>query len=137
MNFSELLLNCVLRSQSDQYVFLYDLTNMYAMSHRSASFACTSRVNIQDPTFWFTESSLLAVFRVGLHRFQIPSPMSDSKSLNTSLFQVITSSTNARVYIGDLTNHSFQIIFAGWWASMNVGWQRPIAWNDSGHGPSS
>ena len=36
-------------------------------------------------------------------------------------------------YLGDLT---LQIIFNAWWASMNVGSKRPIAWKNSRHAPS-
>jgi hypothetical protein len=46
------------------------------------------------------------------------------------------SSKNERVFIRDLSDLTFQIIFEAWWASMNVGSKRPIAWNDSRHVPS-
>jgi len=41
-----LFLNCVLHGQALQYVLVYNITNMHAMSHRSDCFACSSRVNI-------------------------------------------------------------------------------------------
>jgi len=47
--------------------------------------------------------------------------MSDSKSLNTSLLEVMISSKNEHVFIRDLSGHILQIIFDAWWASMNVG----------------
>jgi len=45
-------------------------------------------------------------------------------------------SKNERVFIRDLRDLSLQMIFDGWWASMNVDSKRPIAWNDSGHASS-
>jgi len=45
------------------------------------------------------------------------------------------SSKNERVCIRDLSDLALQIIFNAWWASMNVGWKRPIAWNNSRHAP--
>jgi len=62
--------------------------------------------------------------------------MSDTQSLNTSLLEVMISSKNERVFIRDLSDLSLQIFFDGWWASMNVGSKRPIAWNNSRHAPS-
>jgi len=62
--------------------------------------------------------------------------MSDTESWNTSLLEVMISSKNDRVCIHDLSNLTLQIIFDAWWASMNVGFQRPIAWNASRHAPS-
>jgi hypothetical protein len=46
------------------------------------------------------------------------------------------SSKNERVFIRDFSNLTLQIIFDTWWASMNVGSKRPIAWNNSRHVPS-
>jgi len=46
------------------------------------------------------------------------------------------SSENERDFIRDLSNLTLKIIFVAWWASMNVGSKRPIAWNDSRHVPS-
>jgi hypothetical protein len=45
------------------------------------------------------------------------------------------SSKNERVFIRDLSDLTLQIIFDAWWASMNVGSKRPIAWNNSRHAP--
>jgi len=38
--------------------------------------------------------------------------------------------------IRDLSDHTLQIVFDAWWASMNVGSKRCIAWNNSRHVPS-
>jgi len=62
--------------------------------------------------------------------------MSDSKSLNTSLLEVMISSNNESVFIHDWSDHTWLIILDDWWASMNVGSKRPIAWNNSRHAPS-
>jgi hypothetical protein len=62
--------------------------------------------------------------------------MWDTKSLNTSLLEVMISSKNARVFIRDLSDHTFQIFIDAWWPSMNLGSKRPIAWNNSRHAPS-
>jgi hypothetical protein len=62
--------------------------------------------------------------------------MSDTTSLNTSLVEVLIFSNNERVFIRDLSDLTLQIIFDAWWASMNVGLKRPIAWNNSRHVPS-
>jgi len=81
----------------------------------------------------FIVSFLLAVSWVSLPSFLIPTAMSDSKSLNTLLLEVIISSKDERVIIRDLSNLTLQIIFNAWWDSMNVGSMRPIAWNKSRH----
>jgi hypothetical protein len=62
--------------------------------------------------------------------------MSDTQSLNTSLLEVMISSKNERVIIRDFSDLTLQIIFGAWWASMNVGSKRPIAWKNSRHAPS-
>jgi len=62
--------------------------------------------------------------------------MSDSQSLNTSLLEVMISSKNEHVIIRDLSGLTLKIIFDAWWASMNIGSKRPIAWNNSRHVPS-
>jgi len=46
------------------------------------------------------------------------------------------SSKNECVFICDVSDLTLQIIFDAWWASMNVGSKRPIAWNNSRHVPS-
>jgi len=45
-------------------------------------------------------------------------------------------STNERVLIGDLSDHTLQLTFDAWWASMNVGSKRSIAWDHYRHAPS-
>jgi len=46
-NYISLFLNWVFNSQSFQYVFVYNFTNMYAMSHQSYFvIASSSRVNM-------------------------------------------------------------------------------------------
>jgi len=62
--------------------------------------------------------------------------MSDTQSLNTALLEVMISSKNAGVFIRDLSDLTLQIICDAWWASMNVGSKRPIAWKKSRHAPS-
>jgi len=62
--------------------------------------------------------------------------MSDTQSSNTLLLEVMISSKNERVCIVDLSDLTLQIIFDAWWASMNVGSKRPIAWKNSRHAPS-
>ena len=62
--------------------------------------------------------------------------MSDTKSLNTSLLEVMISSKNDRVFIRDLSDLTLQLIFDAGWASTNVASKRPIAWNDSRHATS-
>jgi len=61
--------------------------------------------------------------------------MSGTKSLNTSSFEVRIPFKNEHVFIHDLSDHILQIIFDAWWASMNEGSKRPIAWNNSRHAP--
>jgi hypothetical protein len=62
--------------------------------------------------------------------------MSDTQSLNSSLLEVMIPSKNERVFIRDLSNLTLKIIFDAWWASINVGSKRPIAWKNSRHAPS-
>jgi len=62
--------------------------------------------------------------------------MSDTKSLNTSLLDVMISSKHESVFIHDLSDLTLQIVFDAWWASMNIGSKRPIACTNSRHAPS-
>ena len=62
--------------------------------------------------------------------------MLDTHSLNTSLLEVMISSKYERVFIRDLSEHTLEIILDVWWASMNVGSKRAIAWKNSRHAPS-
>jgi hypothetical protein len=105
---------------------------MYAVSHRSDVFiAYSSKVNIQEPVFYLTIMCQLTVTQIVLCRVQFPTAMSDTKSLNTSLLEVMISSKNERIFIRDLSNLTLQIVFDAWWASINVGSKRPITWNNS------
>jgi len=92
--------------------------------------------SISEPAVYDAITILSAVFRVGLPSILNFTTMSDSQSLNTSLLEVMISSKNERVFIRDLSDLTLQIIFDEWWASMNVGSKRPIAWNNSRHAPS-
>jgi len=78
----------------------------------------------------------MPVLRVGSTSVLILTAMSDSKSLNTSLLEVMISSKSELVSIRDLSDLILQIILDGWWDSMNEGSKRPIAWNNSRHVPS-
>jgi hypothetical protein len=62
--------------------------------------------------------------------------MSDTQSLNTSLLKVMISCKNECAFICDLSDLTSQIIYDAWWASMNRGSKRPIAWNNPSHAPS-
>jgi len=62
--------------------------------------------------------------------------MSDTKSLNTSLLEVMICSKNEHVFICNFSDLALQIIFDAWWASMNIRSKRPIALNASRHAPS-
>jgi len=136
MNSIALLLNWVLRGQSFQYVLVYNFTNMHAMSHRSDLFACSSRVDIYEPAFCITITWLSAVSRVGLYSCLNATAMSDSKSSNTLMPDVMISSKNECGIVCDLSDLPLQIILDAWWASMNVDSKCPIAWNDSRHASS-
>jgi hypothetical protein len=62
--------------------------------------------------------------------------MSDTKSLNTLLLEVVISSKNECIFIRDLSDITLLIVLDAWCASMNVGSKWPIAWNNSRHVPS-
>jgi len=83
-----------------------------------------------------TITYVLTVTQIELPRVQFPTAMSDTKSLNTALLDVIISSKNEHVSIRDLRRLTLQMIIDAWWASMNEGSKRPIAWNNSRHAPS-
>jgi len=107
------------------------------MSHRAYFFVPrSSRVNISEPAIFSTIPYLLTSFQFQLPSHPIPTAMSDSQSLNTSLLEVMISSKNEPVFIRDLNDLTLQIIFDAWWASMNVGSKRSIAWKNSRHAPS-
>jgi len=129
-------LNGVLHGQSLQSNLVYNFTNMHAMSDRSDVFTCSSSVNAFDPAICITLSLFSSVFQLGLPSCLIPTAMSDSKCLYTSLLKVMISSTNKRVSIHDLSDLTLRIIFNAWWALMNVDSKRPMACNNSRHAPS-
>jgi len=68
---------------------------------------------------------------VELPNIQLPTALSDSKSINTSLLEVMICSKNKHVFIRDLSDLTLQIIFNGWWASLNVGSKGHVGWNHS------
>jgi len=78
----------------------------------------------------------LTVSRVGIPSILNSTAMSETKSLNTCLLEVMIFSQKERVFICNLSDLTLQIIFDAWWASMNEGSKRPIAWNNSRHAPS-
>jgi len=82
-----------------------------------------------------TITYFLTVTQIELPRVQLPTAMSDTKSLNTSLLEVMISSKNEHVFIRDLSDLTLQMIFNAWWASMNQGSKRPNASNNSKHAP--
>jgi len=65
----------------------------------------------------------------------MPTAKSDLKSFNTSLLDVMISFKNELIFFRDLIDLTSQIIFDAWWASINVDWTWPIAWNNSRHVP--
>jgi len=79
---------------------------------------------------------LLTVNQIELLRVQFPTAMSDTKSLNISMFEVMISSNNERVLIHDWSKLTFQKILDAWWASMNEDSKSPIDWNNYRLAPS-
>jgi len=120
INHITLFLNGILRGQSLLSILVYNITSMHAVSHRSEFFACTSRVNIWEPAFCITIILLLAVSRVRLPFLLITTAMSDSKSLYTSLLEVLLSTKNERVFSRDLSDLTSRIIFNALWDSINA-----------------
>jgi len=110
-----LYLNWVFNCQSFQYVFVYNFINIHAMSHRfQICLTHSSTVNIKEPAFYFTIGSHCTVSWVKLRSFAISTPMSESKSLNTMLLQVIRTSKNECVMMCNLSDLTFQIISDAW-----------------------
>jgi len=109
---------------------------MHAKSHRSDFFACSSGVNIYNPAICCTITVLSAVTGVVFASFHIPTAMSDSQSVNTSMPEVMISSKNECDIIRDLSEITLQIVFDAWWASTNVQSKHLIAWNNSRQAPS-
>jgi len=77
----------------------------------------------------------LTVTQIKLPTVQFPPTVSDTKSLNTSLLEVMVSSKNECVLICDLSDLTLHMIFDVWWASMKVGSTLHIARNISRHAP--
>ena len=129
--------NWIINGQSFQYVLVYHYTTMHVMSHRAYFFvARSSRVYIWEPAIFSTIPYQLTSCQFQWPSRPIPTAMSDSQSLNTSLLEVLISSKNKCVFIRDLKDLTLQIIFDRWWASMNVSSKRSIAWKNSRHAPS-
>jgi len=59
--------------------------------------------------------------------------MSDTKSLNTSLLEVMISSKDELGSLHDFSYITLQILLDAWWASMNGHLKRPIAWDNFRH----
>jgi len=131
---SSLFLNRAIKGQSSLYVLVFNFRNMHAMSDWSDLFlACSSRVKIEEPAFYFTITLLLTVTQVELRSEQIPTAMLDSKCLKTLWLEFMISSKNQCVFFRDLSNLSLWIVFDAWLASMNVGSNCPIAWDNHTH----
>ena len=87
---------------SSLYSVVFNLTHMLAMAHRSDFFlACSSKVSIYEPAFYLTTTYPLTVTQAKLHRVQFPTAMSDTKSPNTSLLEVMISSKHEHVFMRD------------------------------------
>jgi len=136
MNCIVLFLNWVWGCQSSQSNLVFNFTNMHAMSYRSDFHNCSSWFNIQEPAICFAVSLLAAFFIVGIPSCLIPTAMSDQKSLNTSLHEIMISFKNDRFLIRHESDRTVKIIFDAWWALINVDLKRPIAWNQSQYAPS-
>jgi hypothetical protein len=109
---------------------------MHAMSYRSDFFlACSFKVNIEEPAFYLTITYPLTVTKIGLRRVQFSTGMSDANTLNAYLLAVMIYSKHEGVIVRYLSDRTFQIIIDGLWASMNVGSERPNAWNNYRHAP--
>lgn len=79
---------------------------------------------------------IINLLTIRLCRFQNHTAMSDLNSLNTFLLLVVIPSKFEPVFIHDLSDSTFQIIFDALWTSMNVSSKHPIAWKDSSPAPS-
>jgi len=105
---------------------------MHAISYRSGFyFACRFKVNIYEPAFYSTITLLLTATELELPSCQIPTAMSDSQCLNTSLLQIMVSPKNKRVFIHNWNHLTLQITFDVSGASLNIGSKRLMAWNNS------
>jgi len=106
------------------------------MSHRSDLFLPrSSKVIIYEPAFFLTIKYLLIFTQGKYPRFHFLTAISYSKSLNTSLLDVMIYCKNGPVFICDVGDLTFRIMCDDWWASMNLSSKLHIGWNDSGHAP--
>ena len=134
MNSSASFRNAGRNSQSLQYVFVYNITYMHAISRRFDFFlAHNSRVNIWEAELYYPITDLFTVSEVDLDCSQISSYMSDYDSLITSLLEVLISSQHECVFIRDFSNLTLQIIFNSWWLFMSVGSKCPVTSNNPRH----
>jgi len=129
-------LNGVWRGQSLQFFLVFNFTTMHAMSYWSDYLPSSCTFFIWEPAVGFSVSFFSAVSRVGIPSILISAAMSDTKSLNTSLLEVMIWYKNEVVFIRDLSDLTLQIILDAWWESMNEGSIQPIAWKNSRHAPS-
>lgn len=74
--------------------------------------------------------------QVEVPRFQIPTTISDSQSLNSLALEVIIVSTNKHVCIRDLSHRTLLIMVDALSVSRNVCSMCPIDWNNYTHTPS-
>ena len=93
-------------------------------------------MNIYETAVGCTVSLFSAVCRVGIPSNLLSTAMPDTRSLNTSLLEVMISSNNAPVVVHHLSDLTLQIIFDACWALMNEGSKWPIGWNNSRHAQS-
>jgi len=132
-------LHCIVSKVSiERSVFskclVFNFTMLHVMSHLSYFFLIrSSGVIIEVRTFYYAMMSLISVSSVELWSFQICTMMSDLKSLNTSLLEVMISSKYKHLFICELSNLTFYIIFDTNWASTNLDPKYSITWNNSRH----
>ena len=106
------------------------------MSQMSDFFACSFIIEIEEPAFWFVILLLLAVSQVELPRFLIPTALSDSHYLITSLPELRVSPEDEGVLFHDLSDRTLPLIFDSWWGSMSVSAKHSVPWNNSSHASS-
>jgi len=130
-------LNLFIHSQSFQYVLVYNITNIHAMSHRSDFFlAHSSRVNFYTARMSITMTYVLTDSQVELPRYQSSRAMADSKSFHTMLPEVMISFKNEGFFFRDLSNLTLQRPSDDCLASVNISSMCPIASNNSTLVPS-
>jgi hypothetical protein len=131
MNSIVLFVNWVLRCQSLKFVIVYNFTNIHAMSYNFDLYACSCRVNIEEPAVGITIPLLFAVSRVGSPRILLITTMSNAKPVHTSLLKVMIPSKHQCCVVCNLRDRTFHILLDAWWCSKNEGSKRPIACNNS------